>query len=277
MSSLHPFVKWAGGKTQLLDKIHELMPAQYNRYYEPFVGGGALLFSLVPKDFIINDFNSELISAYKCFMDTASFDKLIGLLCQHEANHSEEYYYKVRAMDREPNFRQRPIWEHAARMIYLNKACFNGLYRVNSHGFFNVPFGKKEKVHCFENNNLRRVKDFFASAHAVILNGDFQEAVKDVGPGDFVYFDPPYDVWKEKLSFTSYVQGAFGKPEQRRLADVYKNLSDKGAYVRLSNHNTDYIRELYHNFSIHVVPARRVINSNPAGRGQVEEVIITNY
>lgn len=274
---MHPFVKWAGGKTQLLDKLHEMMPKKYNRYYEPFIGGGALLFSVAPKDFVINDFNSELIQAYRCFTKKEDFEKLIELLNYHQENHSEEHYYEVREMDKSPDFLSLPIYERAARMIYLNKSCFNGLYRVNSKGFFNVPSGKKKKVVCYEGENLSQIEDFFSGSEFEILNGDFQDAVEDAKPGDFVYFDPPYDTWEDKESFTSYAKNPFGKAEQKRLADVYKELSGRGVFVMLSNHNTEYIRELYKDFDIHVVEAKRMINSKASGRGNVEEVIITNY
>ena len=274
---MHPFVKWAGGKTQLLDRIHELMPKEYNHYYEPFIGGGALLFSVAPKDFTINDFNSELIQAYKCFTNEEDFKKLLERLNYHQGHHSEEHYYEIREMDKDPDFLKLSIYERAARMIYLNKSCFNGLYRVNSKGFFNVPSGKKKKVICYEEENLEEIRRFFSTAKFEILNEDFQEAVKNVRKGDFVYFDPPYDTWEDKDSFTSYAKNPFGKEEQKRLADVYKELSEKGAFVMLSNHNTDYIRDLYKDFHIHIVEAKRMINSKASGRGNVEEVIITNY
>ena len=274
---MHPFVKWAGGKTQLLDRIHELMPKEYNHYYEPFIGGGALLFSVAPKDFTINDFNSELIQAYKCFTNDEDFKKLVERLNYHQEHHSDEHYYEVREMDKDLNFLMLPIYERAARIIYLNKSCFNGLYRVNSKGFFNVPSGKKKKVVCYEEENLEEIRRFFSASKFEILNGDFQDAIKNAKKGDFVYFDPPYDTWEDKDSFTSYAKNPFGKEEQKRLADVYKGLSEKGAFVMLSNHNTEYIRELYKDFHIHVVEAKRMINSKASGRGNVEEVIITNY
>ncbi len=274
---MHSFVKWAGGKTQLLDKLTAMMPKNYNHYYEPFIGGGALLFKVAPKDFTINDFNSELVQAYKCFTDDKLFEKLIERLNYHQEHHSEEHYFEVRAMDKLPNFLSLPIYERAARMIYLNKACFNGLYRVNSKGYFNVPSGKKKRVNCYDADNIRDISTFFKTSKFEILNGDFENAVKSAEKGDFVYFDPPYDTWENKESFTSYAKNPFGKEEQKRLADVFKRLSDKGVFVMLSNHNTEFIRELYKDFNIHVVPAKRMINSKADGRGAVEEVIITNY
>lgn len=275
--TLRPFVKWAGGKTQLLDKLYSLMPREFNNYYEPFVGGGSFFLSLTPTKGVINDFNSELICAYKCFQDDKLYNNLINELIKHEKNHSEEYYYQIRSKDREPNFSNLPIYVRAARMIYLNKACFNGLYRVNSKGLFNVPSGKKAKVTAFDKDNFESLKKYFTNNDITILNGDFAEAVKEAREGDFVYFDPPYDTIENKNSFTSYSKNDFGKDEQRRLAKIYKELNGRGVKVMLSNHNTTFINELYSEFKIHIVNAKRMINSKADGRGNVEEVIITNY
>ena len=274
---VHPFVKWAGGKTQLLEVIESHLPETFNRYFEPFVGGGALLFKLQPKAFSINDSNEELICAYKCLENNELFELLKKELLKHEENHSEEYYYQVREMDKLEGFSNLPIYVRAGRMIYLNKACFNGLYRVNSKGYFNVPSGKKKAVNCFDKKTFDNLNLFFKNRKPVITSIDFEEAVKNAKAGDFVYFDPPYDTWEEKNSFTSYDKNAFGKEEQVRLAKVFKELSDKGVYVMLSNHNTKFINELYKGFHITVVPAKRMINSKADGRGEVEEVIITNY
>lgn len=274
---VHPFVKWAGGKTQLLEVIESHLPETFNRYFEPFVGGGALLFKLQPKAFSINDSNEELICVYKCLENNKLFELLKQELLKHEENHSEEYYYQVREMDKLEGFNNLPIYVRAGRMIYLNKTCFNGLYRVNSKGYFNVPSGKKKVVNCFDKKTFDNLNLFFKNRKPVITSIDFEEAVKNAKAGDFVYFDPPYDTWEEKNSFTSYDKNAFGKEEQVRLAKVFKELSDKGVYVMLSNHNTKFINELYKGFHITVVPAKRMINSKADGRGEVEEVIITNY
>ncbi len=274
---MRPFVKWVGGKAQLLDKIKELMPSEYNHYYEPFVGGGALLFNIAPKDFTINDFNSELITTYRCFTDKHTVDKLIEKLNEYQNNHSEEQYYKIRAMDRDPGYADLADYEKAARMIYLNKSCFNGLYRVNGSGYFSTPSGKKKTVNCYDKENLDEIVNYFTTANAEIMNGDFADAVANAKAGDFVYLDPPYDTWEDKNSFVSYTKNSFGKDEQKRVADTFKALADKGAYVMLSNHNTAYIQELYAGYDIHVVDARRSINSKGTGRGNVEEVLITSY
>ena len=272
-----PFVKWAGGKRQIMNYLLDFKPKKFNRYYEPFVGGGALLFELSPIHATINDSNKELIYIYRCLRDKRLFKKFYKLCKEHEANHSEEYYYKIRDLDRKKStYAKLKTYEKAARCIYLNKACFNGLYRVNSKGQFNVPFNGKEKIFCFTEDNIRALHMYFSKRKPVILNKDFAEAVKTARAGDFVYFDPPYDVVGEQ-SFTSYTVGGFGKKEQERLKNVFKELSDKGVFVMVSNANTQFIQELYKDFNIHVINARRNINSKADGRGKVEEVIITNY
>lgn len=272
-----PIVKWAGGKRQLIDKLLEYMPKKFNSYFEPFIGGGALLFELMPKDATINDVNKELLAIYKCLSSDELFKLMINDLEEHENNHSEQHYYEIRNADRDPEFENLPIWKRASRAIYLNKSCFNGLYRVNSNGYFNVPSGKKEKVQTYDKDNIIKLHNYFMSENVQILEGDFSKAVENAKPGDFVYFDPPYDSYDEKNSFTSYTKFNFSKEDQKRLADVYRELASKGVYVMLSNHNTNYINELYKDFNIHVVNAKRMINADSKGRGNVEEVIITNY
>ena len=274
---MRPFVKWAGGKAQLLNDIKSLMPKEFNNYYEPFVGGGALFFDVAPKIAVINDSNEELIFAYECFASNEEFSKMIERLNFYTKGHSELMYYAVREMDRKEKFLTLPNYERAARLIYLNKSCFNGLYRVNGDGFFNVPFGKKEKINCYNKENFDQIHSYFSESNIKILNCDFEDAVKNAKKGDFVYFDPPYDTWDNKDTFTSYAKNPFGKKEQVRLADCFKRLSEKGVYVMLSNHNTHFIQDLYNGFNLHIVEARRNINSNGKGRGKVEEVIITNY
>lgn len=272
-----PFVKWAGGKTQLLKKLKEFMPAHYNDYYEPFVGGGALLFSLTPSKAHINDTNDELICVYECLKNEEYLRLMIDELIKHENEHSEKHYYDVREMDRSDGFHLLPIYVRAARMIYLNKSCFNGLYRVNAKGYFNVPSANKEKVITFDRHNIEEIRRYFNDSEILVTKSDFEIAVEDAKAGDFVYFDPPYDVFPNKNGFVDYGKDGFGKEEQARLANLFRELSDKGVNVMLSNHNTQYINELYQGFNIHVVEAKRMINSKADGRGNVQEVIITNY
>ncbi|MEG1821176.1 MAG: DNA adenine methylase [Malacoplasma sp.] len=271
-----PFVKWAGGKRQIMNKLKELIPEDYNTYYEPFVGGGALLFELSPKNVVINDYNIELINVYKCLKDKKKFDGVCRELNKHETNHSEEYYYEIRNLDRDKKKYNKMIdYKRAARTIYLNKTCFNGLYRVNSKNEFNVPFNKKTKVNTYEGQNLGIISGYLNYNNVQLLSVDFEESVKDAKKRDFVYFDPPYD--SDTSTFTSYTEDGFGKEEQVRLSEVYKDLANRGCYVMLSNHNTKLINELYKDYNIHVIEARRNINANGKKRGSVEEVIITNY
>ena len=275
--SANPIMKWAGGKRQLLDKIKLLMPDTYNTYFEAFVGGGAVVFDLLPNNAVINDVNSEIIAIYRCLANDGLFDRFINLCHDHERNHSEEYFYHIRAMDRENGFSDYPLEVRAARALYLNKACFNGLYRVNSKGFFNVPSAKKSKVHLFDEDNISALHDYFSHGNVTILNEDFALSVQNAQQNDFVYFDPPYDTFDGKDNFTSYSKDSFGKNEQIRLANTYRLLNDRGVKVMLSNHNTQFIRDLYNGFNIHVVDAVRRINSDASKRGAVEEVLITNY
>ncbi len=271
-----PFVKWAGGKRQIIDKLKKYIPEEYNTYYEPFVGGGALLFELAPKNAVINDFNEELMNVYTCIKDSDRFEKMCKELNHHEAEHSEEYYYKVRNIDRDrKKYDKLADYKKAARTIYLNKACFNGLYRVNSKNEFNVPFGKKEHVNTYEGQNLGIICGYLNFNNVKILSTDFEDAVRDAKEGDFIYFDPPYD--SDKEIFTSYTNEGFGKEEQERLAKVFKDLDSRGCYVMLSNHNTKLINDLYKDYNIHIIEAKRNINSDGKKRGKVEEVIITNY
>lgn len=271
-----PFVKWAGGKRQIIDKLKKCVPEEFGTYFEPFVGGGALLFELSPRKAVINDYNEELMNVFECIKDENRFSKMCSELNKHEANHSEEYYYLIRNVDRDKaKYKKMVDYKRAARTIYLNKACFNGLYRVNSKNEFNVPFGKKLKVNTYEGQNLGIIHAYLNLNEIDILNIDFEEAVKDAKKGDFIYFDPPYD--SETSTFNSYTEEGFGKEQQVRLARVFKELDERGCYVMLSNHNTTLVNELYKDYNIHVISAKRNINSNGNKRGKVEEVIVTNY
>lgn len=271
-----PFVKWAGGKRQILNELKKYVPEEFGTYYEPFVGGGALLFELSPKKAVINDFNEELMNTYSVLCDEDKFKKMCIVLNHYEANHSEEFFYEIRNKDRNKGaFSRLSDYTRAARTIYLNKACFNGLYRVNSKNEFNVPFGKKLKVNTYDGSNLITVSNYLTMNDIKILCTDFEKAVLEAKKGDFVYFDPPYD--SDTETFNSYTEDGFSKDEQRRLAEVFKNLADRGVYVMLSNHNTTLINELYKDYHIHHIEAKRNINANGKKRGKVEEVIITNY
>ena len=271
-----PFVKWAGGKRQIIDKLKEHVPEEFDTYFEPFVGGGALLFELEPEKAVINDSNRELMNVYECIQDENKLEKMLRELDKYEANHSEEFYFEIRNKDRDKaKFWKIVDYKRAARTIYLNKACFNGLYRVNSRNEFNVPFNKKDKINTYDGPNMRTIHAYFNYRDVTLLSCDFEEAVKDAKKGDFIYFDPPYD--SDTSTFNSYTEDGFDRNEQVRLARVFKELADRGCYVMLSNHNTSLIKELYKDFNIHLIEAKRNINANGKKRGKVEEVIITNY
>ena len=271
-----PFVKWVGGKRQIIDKLKEYVPDEYDTYYEPFIGGGALLFELSPKKAVINDLNEELMNVYNCLCNEEKFKKMCNLLNHYEAEHSEEFYYEIRNKHKNKNaYNRLSDYTKAARTIYLNKACFNGLYRVNSKNEFNVPFGKKTKINTYEGSNLITVSNYLTMNNIKIQSVDFEESLKTAKKGDFVYIDPPYD--SDTSTFNNYTEDGFGKEEQRRLAQVYKDLDKRGVYVMLSNHNTTLINELYKDYHIHIIEAKRNINANGKKRGKVEEVIITNY
>ena len=274
LQKLKPFVKWAGGKRQLLSEIQKLLPSDIDNrvYYEPFVGAGALFFNLAPHIAVINDSNSELMQCYTVIRNNAG--DLITALREHEALYSTEYYYKMRALKTE-NLNDI---EKAARFIFLNKTCYNGLYRVNSKGVFNVPVGRHKTHNICEESLLRSVSDYLNTAEVSIINTDFAEAVLKADRNSYVYFDPPYHK-TVNTGFTSYQARGFDESEQIRLRDVFLSLSERGIPCLLSNADTAFIRDLYRNdaFLITSVTARRAINSDHGGRGKVSEVLIQNY
>lgn len=274
-----PYLKWAGGKRQLLPDIKKNLPSRINeyKYYESFVGAGAVLFDLQPKRAVINDFNSQLILTYTVIRD--HIDDLIEALRVHQNNNSAKYYYEVRAQDRDQNFFQSlSNVQKAARLIYLNKTCYNGLYRVNSQGLFNVPYGYYKNPAICEEITLRAVHQYLKNNEIEILNGDFATVTQDADHKSFVYFDPPYHS-PDNTNFTGYQANGFSEDDQIRLRDVYLELTEKGVKCLLSNSDTDFIRELFNDkrFKIIKVKAKRAINSNSAGRGEVDEVLIKNW
>lgn len=276
---VQPFLKWAGGKRQLLANLRQFYPATFKRYYEPFVGAGAVFMDIQPQHLTINDFNNELINAYLVIQNDV--DHLIALLKTHAANNSKEYFYKIRELDRNGTIDEMDPAERAARLIYLNKTCYNGLYRVNSKGQFNVPFGNYKNPNIVNEPILNAVSLYLNKNRETIdiLNGDFEAACAQANEGDFVYFDPPYaPVASIKQSFVSYTLNGFGEMEQKRLRDLFVRLDKKGCFVMLSNADVPSIRNLYRDYAetTYVVGATRAINSKSSGRGKVNEVIITN-
>jgi DNA adenine methylase len=269
-----PFLKWAGGKRQLVPTITaNYLPKVYNTYYEPFLGAGALFLELQPHQAIVNDSNSELINCYEVIRD--SVEELIEYLSQHK--NQADYYYEIRAWDRTQEFKERTPIERASRIMFLNRTCYNGLFRVNSQGQFNVPFGSYRNPNIVNETTLRAVSQYLNRSNLKILNDDFQVAVKTAKPGDFIYFDPPYDPVSETASFTSYAANGFNKDEQIRLKLTVDALSDRGCYVLLSNAYTSFIVELYQSYRIEKVAAARSINSNGLKRGKIDEVLVMNY
>ena len=273
--ALRPFTKWTGGKRQLLSVIKSLMPESYNRYFEPFVGGGALFFELAPKDAIINDFNSELINCYQQIKDNPS--ELIKSLSKHKERNSKEYYLNLRSADRDSRIEKMNNVERAARIMYMLRVNFNGLYRVNSKNQFNVPYGRYKNPQIVDSALIVSISQYLNENTIHILNGDFEEAVKDVEAGDFVYFDPPYIPLSETSSFTSYTHEGFSYEDQVRLRDTFKKLDEKGAYVMLSNSSSPLVGELYKDFNIHKVSATRTNGAKSSSRGKIDEIIVTNY
>lgn len=269
-----PFLKWAGGKGQLLRQYEVFLPKEFNNFLEPFVGGGAVFFYLFnngrlqgKKKIFLIDSNEELINCYLVIKEDV--EKLIKILSSHKFINTEETFYRIRA--EEP----RDKFERAARTIYLNKTCFNGLYRVNSKGKFNVPFGGYKNTLICNSRNLIAVSS--ALQNIEILCGDFDKCLKLAKKEDFIYFDPPYQPLNKTSSFTSYTKEPFGEREQVKLSKVFRELDKIGCRIMLSNSDTSFIRRLYKNFRIEVVLAKRAINCKPSGRGAIRELVILNY
>ena len=269
------FVKWAGGKTQLLDQFKKFFPKKFNGYLEPFVGSGAVFFYIKrkynPKRVIISDNNEDLINTYIVFRD--NLEDLIKLLKIHKRNHCKEYYYKIRETD----VNELSNVEKAARFLYLNKTCYNGLYRVNSKGKFNVPFGRYKNPNIVNEKNLRKAHKLLQGV--TIKLQSFEKVLEDAESGDFIYFDPPYYPLSKTANFTSYTRDAFLDDEQRKLAEVYKKLDERGCLLMLSNSDTEFIKNLYSydGLKIYKVKARRAINSKADKRGAINELVILNY
>lgn len=275
---VQPFLKWAGGKRQLLSDIRQYIPKEYGIYFEPFVGAGAVLFDIQPHKARINDANEELINCYNAIK--ADPEGVTLLAQEHQSKNSEKYFYRIRSLDREASFKERSSIERAARIIYLNKTCYNGLFRVNSQGQFNVPYGNYQDPQVVDALVIRAVSRYLNEAQIGISNGDFEDAVSGAATaGDFVYFDPPYDPLSDTSSFTGYNLSSFDKPHQEQLKRVCDNLTERGCKVLLSNSDTLFIRDLYSDrtrYTIKSVVANRSINSVPTKRGKVSELLIYN-
>ncbi|PIY60158.1 hypothetical protein COY95_03230 [Candidatus Woesearchaeota archaeon CG_4_10_14_0_8_um_filter_47_5] len=270
------FVKWAGGKTQLIEQLSPLFPRKFNGYLEPFVGSGAVFFYIIQKfnlsEAIISDINEELINTYQVIKEDV--ERLITELKQHKEYHIVEgskYYLTIRATN--PN--ELPLLERAARFIYLNKTCFNGLYRVNSKGQFNVPMGSYKNPDIIQEEKLRFISKLLQPVTIKVMS--FEKVFDLAKEEDFIYLDPPYYPLLKGKSFTTYTKDNFLEEEQKLLAEVFKKLNKKGCLVMESNSDTDFIRDLYSEFKISVVKAKRMINCDGSKRGEINELVITNY
>lgn len=263
-----PIIKWAGGKTQLLSDILPLVP-EHNTYYEPFFGGGALFFAIEPKKAVINDFNDQLVNVYKQLKSHSK--ELLEALQKLEQAHvdSSEYYQEKRAEFNSCIERKEYSIRSASLFIYLNKAGYNGLYRLNSKGFFNTPYGKKKKVTLYDEENFVNASKLIKKAK--ILKGDFEKACKDCEKDDFVFFDSPY-----YNTFDTYQAGGFSEADHIRLSQLFKQLTKKGVKCLLTNSDEEFIKNLYADFDIQTINVKRMINCDGKNRTG-KEIIVKNY
>lgn len=274
-SSVAPFVKWAGGKRQLITQIRERMPEKYNDYYEPFIGGGAVIFDLLPANALINDINKALINTYRTICNEPdAFLKEVNRLDNDMWEDGKKYYYTIREHYNDKLMRSEYDVELAALFVFINKHCFNGLYRVNGKGLFNVPYNNSRRFSVDE-DVIIATSEYLRGV--TIIDGDFEQACKNAKKGDFVFIDSPYAPLNP-TSFESYTKEGFDIESHKRLAKLYDELTARGCYCMLTNHNTELINELYGNkdYKIDVVSVKRMINSDASNRVG-EEVIICNY
>lgn len=274
MVQAKPFIKWVWGKRQILPQLQKLFPLEFNNYHEPFLWWWAVFFNIQKKQSFLSDVNSELINTYQIIKDEPK--KLIKFL--ETCEYSKSFYENIRAWDRSENWQEKySKIERAWRFIYMNRTCFNWLYRVNSKWQFNVPMGAYKNPDFVQKENILNVSRLLNKTKAIIKLQGFEEVLANAKKWDFVYFDPPYDVLTETANFTSYNESWFGRDMQKKLAVVFRNLDKKWVKVMMSNHNTPFIREIYSWFRFEIVKARRNVNSKASGRGEVEEIVVMNY
>lgn len=273
MTKITPILKWAGGKRQLLSKIIPLIPNDYECYFEPFVGAGAVLFDLQPSKAIVNDANSELINVYYVIKEQPL--DLIELLLEYESKHCKDFYYSIREQDRTQYFAKLSKLEKAARTIYLNRTCYNGLYRVNRKGHFNTPMGRNSSIQIVNEDGINRISQYLNSNDVMILNGNYVETINTIHSQDFVFFDPPYYPMNRD-SFVRYDMSPFGIKEQLELKQICDDLNSRGIRFLQTNSLCSEIIELYSDYCMIEVDVRRCINNKVDGR-KGKEVIIYNY
>lgn len=272
---ISPILKWVGGKRQLLDQIRPFIP-EFSTYYEPFIGGGAVLFDIQPSKAIINDSNAELINVYKIIKEQP--EQLIEMLRQHKELNSKDYFYDIRGLDRDKSkYEQLSNIEKAARIIYLNKTCYNGLFRVNSLGEFNSPWGKYKNPNITNEKTIKALSNYLNTADITIKCGDYREALAGVDKKSFVYLDPPYMPISTSSSFTGYTANGFGEEDQIALKEQCDLLNKRGVKFLLSNSSCKFIEDLYKDYIVTKVCAKRVINSRGNKRGEIDEVLVRNY
>jgi len=265
-----PFLKWAGGKVQLLPQMDPHFPKSYRTYIEPFLGGGGVFFHLKPRSAVLSDSNPDLINAFTIVRDQPK--ALIDALDRHAVRRAEpSYFYEVRELDPEL---LSPV-DRAARSIFLNKTCFNGLYRVNSKGKFNVPWGGYKNPTLYKRDNLFAANAILQKKRVVL--GDYRQVCAWARRGDFVYLDPPYHPLSKTSRFTNYTKEQFGIQQQEELAATYRKLDKRGTMLMLSDSATQLTRSLYQDFRIQILRARRAINSRGTGRGSIDELLVMNY
>lgn len=274
-TEITPALKWVGGKTQLLESIRKKIPSHYNNYFEPFVGGAAVLLGLQPKQATINDINEQLINLYRQLKISVE-DVIKEVKKLDLAPCTKERYYNIRERYNKKIEANVQDVESAAIMIWLNKHCFNGLYRVNKKGLFNVPYNNRVNGKSIDENNIRAIGQYLKNEDINIICKDFEEACADVKPGDFVYFDSPYVPESKTADFTDYSKEGFSLEDHKRLADLFRKLDKMGAKVMLSNNDVSLVRDFYAGYNIQSLDVKRMINRN-ANKRVGKEVLITNY
>jgi len=275
MLEILPLLKWVGGKRQILGELISLMPSTYNTYCEPFLGGGALFFALHPSKAIVNDINEELINFYEVVRD--DHQALLDIISEYQAKDCEEFFYEIRALDRDvENFKKTSKVVKAARTFYLNRTCFNGLYRVNSKGFFNSPYGKPIYKFIIDTDRFVAMSTYLKEHNITLCSNTYEYVLDKLKKGDFVYLDPPYDR-VSTTSFTLYSKYDFTQADQHRLRLACDKLNERGVKFMLSNAPTDFIVEEFKDYHQSFVSASRIVNSKVEGRGKVKEIIVRNY
>ncbi|MDD4376306.1 MAG: DNA adenine methylase [Clostridia bacterium] len=272
---IQPFLKWAGGKRQLIPQMKKYFPKKITNYYEPFIGGASVFLFLQPDKAILNDYNKELVNCYLCIKN--NYEELIKELEKYQDKNNADDFYEIRGLDRKEEYKNKSDVEKAARLIYLNRTCYNGLFRLNSSGQFNTPFGSYKNPLICNKPVLKALNTYFNEKNIEFKSGDFYDACIDAPKGSFIYLDPPYDQYEDQVNFVGYTESGFTRDDQQRLKELCDILVDRGCTILLSNSATDFIKDLYkdkNRYTVVTIKAKRNINSDAKKRGEVEEVLI---